>query len=93
MDEVLRYLNERVGEEAAVIQSFSLYIKGGEVRVDLRDHGPGTGPLRYSAEAYDPEVPRTEWRANSNGHSIGNPGPTVTEALENVHWNVFGGRE
>lgn len=93
MDDVIKYLNDHVGGEASTVQTFGVYISGREVRVELRDHGPGTGRNRFSAEAYDLDVPRQDRGVNSDGHSIGNPGPTVEEALEGVHWNVFGERD
>lgn len=86
--EVLDELNSH-GAEAAQVSTFSMWVKGGEVRVELFDHGPHAGATRFSAQAFTPDMPEGERSVNSKGLTIGNPGRDFREALDNLHWEIF----
>ena len=90
-DEVLRFLNDRSGaQEASAVHTYRVWINERDVTVNLFDHGPGTGALRYSAEAHWSDLAEDDREPNANGSTTGNPDSTVEMALFNLHWNVFG---
>ncbi|MGH1549795.1 hypothetical protein ACRAWB_11725 [Leifsonia poae] len=89
-EEVLAYLNGRTGaDEAAKVTTYRVYIHNREVAVEVYDHGPQAGDLRYSAAAYLADLPEVDRHTASRGFSLGNPEPRLRDALSNVHWWEF----
>ena len=86
--EAIQYLNDLPNaSEAVQITHYSVYINGRPLNVTVSDMGEGAGSVRYTA--------RAEWAAHDPEdspfpeYSQGNPGWTLHEALENIHWWKF----
>lgn len=88
LQEILTELNLR-GSEASHVQTFSVWVRDREVRVELLDHGSEGGDNRFSAHAFWPDLPEGEREVNSKGLTIGNPGQSFGDALSNLHWQIF----
>lgn len=89
-DEVLAYLNSRQGaDEASKVSSYRVWIHSRDVTVEVYDHGPNAGGLRYSVAAYLSDLPESDRHAATRGYSLGNPEPRLSDALSNVHWWEF----
>lgn len=88
--EVIEFLKSRIGaDEPARVRTYRLYINSREVVVNVYDHGPGTGSLRYAVEAYLAELTREERMGGTRGYTFGNPDSTLKGALLEAHWNEF----
>jgi hypothetical protein len=91
MDEALNFLqsDDRFESPSQIVGTYSIYIGGLEVRVEVHDFGTADTETRYMDETYAPDVPRDKRVNNSHGAALGNPQRSIEDALSEVHWAVY----
>lgn len=89
MDEVLAAINGSGRlEDVSEIREFQGYRNGAAVTIRVFDRG-APDQHRYHVEAFYSHLPESERSMARPGYSFGNPGATIEEALDNVHWWEF----
>lgn len=91
MDTVISFFDAKPEfSELAHVSTYRLWGPGGNIKVKLNDFGQSAGDGRYLAYAqYSDSQGRPEFVVNTYGASLGEPAPSVEEALESVDWRVF----